>query len=529
MKFISKRTKAIIKFVKNNRLEMAVLFLILLVGSFLRFYRLPEYMTFLGDEGRDALAVKRMIVDHKFRLIGPVTSIGNMYLGPLYYYLMLPAMVFSRLSPVGPAALVAFLGVVTIGLIWLAGREWFDSRTGLIAAGLYALSPVAIIYSRSSWNPNVMPFFALLTIYGVSQFWLKQKFGWLPILGITLSFCVQSHYLGLLLLPTVALFWLLTLVANRHQQTKLKVFLFNSLLLIIFFCFLTVVPLVWFDFRHHFINFKAFKEFFTVRQTTVNLKFYKAIPKLGGLTAQVFTRLLAGKNEAYGGWLALLTFVGLFGLSFRRSDRRFVWRKIWRENRELILVLVWLMIGLIGLGNYKQHIYDHYFGFFFPAPFLLVAWVLSRLWELPLKRFLFKSLNFSQLLVVVSLVGLVVLAVSESPLRYPPNNQLGRTKEVARFIIEQAQKKPFNLALIAERNYQDAYAYFMELWGTPATKIDPLRAEETITDQLFVICEKLPCQPINHPLAEIANFGWAKIDQKWKINGVEIYRLIHTQ
>ena len=35
---------------------------------------------------------------------------------------------------------------------------------GLVAALLYAISPTVIIYSRSSWNPNIMPFFALLSV-----------------------------------------------------------------------------------------------------------------------------------------------------------------------------------------------------------------------------------------------------------------------------------------------------------------------------------------------------------------------------
>ena len=35
---------------------------ILLVGAYLRLYKINEYLTFLGDEGRDVLIVKRMIV-----------------------------------------------------------------------------------------------------------------------------------------------------------------------------------------------------------------------------------------------------------------------------------------------------------------------------------------------------------------------------------------------------------------------------------------------------------------------------------
>lgn len=511
--------KKVTEFIEANRTEVILLSLILLVASFLRFYRLPEYMTFLGDEGRDALVWLRMIKKGKFVLIGPVTSIGNMYLGPLYYYLALPWFLLFGLSPVGPSAMVAFLGVITVGFIWWVGREWFDKQVGLIAAFLYATSPVVIIYSRSSWNPNIMPFFALLTIYGIYQFWIKQRYWWIPIVGLALSFAIQSHYLGLILILVVSIFWLLAFKDVFRKKLKLKSLIRHTIYCVFIFSILTVAPLVWFDLRHGFINFQAFKTFFTVRQATVNLKIYKAIPNLQSLSEQVFNRLITGKDETYGGAIALFITFSLVFFSFLRYHRKPNWQKIWQENKPLILILVWLAIGLFGLGNYKQHIYDHYFGFFFPAPFLLVGWVLSQVWE---KRI------YGKIVVFLFLCFLVFLSFQNSPLKGEPNNQLGRTQIIARFIIDEAKGEPFNLGLIAEINYDDAYAFFMEKWGTPATDIEPLKAEETITEQLFVICEKLPCQPTTDPKAEIANFGWSKIEQEWEISGVEVYRLTHN-
>jgi hypothetical protein len=53
-----------------------------------------------------------------------------------------------------------------------------------------------------------------------------------------------------------------------------------------------------------------------------------------------------------------------------------------------------------------------------------------------------------------------------------------------------------------------------------------------MTEQLFVICEPNPdidCQPINNPFWDVAAFGWAKIDNQWQINGIKIYKLLHTK
>ena len=494
-------------FLIKNRYLIFLLFIVVL-AVFLRFWRLSEYMTFLGDEGRDALALKRMIVDHKFRLIGPVTSIGNMYLGPIYYYLALPAMAVSRLSPVGPAAFVAFLGVVTVGLVFWWGKEWVGEKGALMAAFLYALSPIVIIYSRSSWNPNVMPFFALVTMFGLWRVWQKRQFWWLPIIGVTLSFALQSHYLGLLLIPTVGIFWILAFKESLKQKT-LKKFLLMSFLCCLLFVVLTIVPLVWFDLRHNFINFNAFKIFFTDRQATVNFKIYKAIPNLFSLTTQIFTRLVAGKDEFWGKWFALIFIIPtVFTLLLRRNRM---------EKAGLILIFTWFLVGLLGLGNYKQHIYDHYFGFFFPVPFLLTGWVWAKIWDGRL---------IGKIVAVILLCFLVFLAIKESPLRYPPNRQLEKTKLIAQFVLDKTNGKPFNLALIAERNYDEAYAFFMEVWGKPPLRIDPQKAKETIAEQLLVICEQLPCQPVGHPKAEIAMFGWTKIAEKWQIEGVEVYKLI---
>src|SRR3989344_8231046 len=98
---------------KYKYLPYIVLGIILFIGGFLRLYRIGDYMAFLGDEGRDVLVVKRIIVDHDFTLLGPITSVGLMHLGPAYYYFMVPFLALSRLDPVGPAVMAALFSLAT--------------------------------------------------------------------------------------------------------------------------------------------------------------------------------------------------------------------------------------------------------------------------------------------------------------------------------------------------------------------------------------------------------------------------------
>ena len=88
-----------INFIKKNKLESLFILLITLLSLYLRLYRIGEFMTFLGDEGRDVRIVRDLITKGNLVFIGPRTSIGNMYLGPLYYYMMAPALFLSRLNP----------------------------------------------------------------------------------------------------------------------------------------------------------------------------------------------------------------------------------------------------------------------------------------------------------------------------------------------------------------------------------------------------------------------------------------------
>ncbi|KKT66896.1 MAG: hypothetical protein UW60_C0017G0028, partial [Candidatus Woesebacteria bacterium GW2011_GWA2_44_33] len=185
------------------------------------------------------------------------------------------------------------------------------------------------------------------------------------------------------------------------------------------------------------------------------------------------------------------------------------------------LLCLWLAASLIGLGLYKQEIYDHYYGFFFSAPFLLLGGISQYIVQST------KDIGKIALFVVLGLLFFVNL--QNSPLKYPPNRQLQRSIEVAKKIEQEAGKEKFNLAVIAERNYEDGYQYFLEKMETPVIDIDAQRPE-TITNQLFVVCEmpKEKCQPTTNPKAEVANFGWSKIAGEWEVFGATVYKLVHS-
>jgi len=508
--------KTLKSWVRQNRNELIWLGIILVIGAVMRFWRIGEYMTFLGDEGRDAIIVRRLLVDFDPILIGPGTSIGNMYIGPLYYYLIAPALLLANFSPVGPSMLIALIGVVTIGMVWWIGRSWFGKSGALLAAFLYAISPTVIIFSRASWNPNVMPFFALLMMYAIWMVWEEKKLWWLAMASVCFAFVLQSHWIGLLLGPLAGVYWLLTLRDEKWGGSVKRFVCISAVSLGIFLVLMS--PLLIFDMRHGWINFTNMKTFFTVRQTTVSARPWNAVPQMWPLFIQVITRLVAGRNVLVGQWAA----VGLAGiLVWLWGQKKAVFES--KQRKAFVILILWMFFGLVGLGVYKQHIYDHYFGFLFPVPYLILAGMIEYL----LRQ---KGLRGTWI-VVTAMVILVWANLTDNPLRNPPAGQLDRTVKIARLIEKESGGEKFNLAVIAERNYEDAYQYFLENWNTKVIDIDPVNTEETITDNLFVVCEKLTteCDPTHNPKAEVANFGWSQVGDTWEVDGVTIYKLVHYE
>lgn len=454
-------------------------------------------MTFLGDEGRDVLVVKKMLVDHKFTLLGPTASVGGFFLGPIYYYFMLPFLWSFNLNPVGPAVMVAVFGVATIFLIFLLGKTLFNKKVGLVAALLYAVSPVVINYSHSSWNPNVVPFFATLLILLLARIRIKNNYSWLFWVGAILGIGLQLHYLFSFLIIYV----FIEMFMQRQELKKINYVQFALGFL------LTFSPFIIFEMRHGFPNFQMLVKFvFSSGDTGFSILRLLATSK--DLVNRLFYRLVTDNNQALA-YLAML--ISIFGVWYYQEK---IEKKSWH------VFLLWLLVPLLLFGLYKKAIYDYYLGIIFPVPFILTAVGISALWE---------KNKVLMLLSGIFLLLLVKINWYARPFIYEPNRQLLQTESVAKYVLDKAEGKPFNFALITGQNSDHAYRYFFEIWGnTPITiqnnQIDPKRT--SVTSQLLVICEISDCQPLGNSLWEIAGFGRAEIAGSWPVSVLTVYKLM---
>lgn len=479
---------------KDQKWLFITLVLILTLATFLRFYKLPDYMTFLGDEGRDALIMKKILMGD-FPLIGPPTSVGNIYLGPLYYYMMFIPMALFNLNPVSAAAMNAVIGVLTIGMIYYLGKIWFGKISGLVASYLYAISPVTIIYSRSSWNPNPAPFFALLGIFGLYKINKTGNFLWLILTGFSFAAALQMHYLALILIPIGIILYALEVWFKRKEKERIKNLFTGTILAIVVFLLL-MSPLIIFDLKHNLLNYRAITELLSGGNAvkTDVISNLARIPSL--YSHNLIGRLLTGENYFLVNIVSVLSILP------------FIYFRSW----SILALGIWLVVGFLGVSFYQQDVYDHYLGFLNPVPFLLLG-------SLTAVKIVPRKLTLAMLMILI--IVLTIVNLQKNPLLKSPNNQLLRTQQVAKFIISETQGKDYNFALLSKNNYDAAYQFYLEQYGHK-----PKQVPFEITDQLIIVCEDQMCDPTHSPKYEIAGFGMTKIEREENRFGVKIYKLI---
>jgi len=502
---------------------------ILLTAAFLRLYRIADYLTFLGDEGRDVLIVKHLLEGDLVGL-GPTASVGGFFTGPAYYYFMAPFLWLFKLDPVGPAVMVALFGIATVFLVYWVGKEFFDRRAALIAASLYAVSPLIVGYSRSSWNPNPLPFFSLLTIFVVYKAVLKKSMKYFFVVGVLLGIALQLHYIATFLIAVIVLYIFVIYVRKLHALAKTYLSLFTGFLV-------GFSPFLAFEITHGFQNIQTVIKFIFGGTGETGFAGQKFFVIVTDVFFRLFGRLLTrfpppeqitfGINNveinSYGFVLQIpvsVLYILTLGLAIG-SVALLISR--WK-HAQYTLLLLWLVVGTLLFGFYKKPIYDYYFAFMFPLPFLFVGMLFSHFWE--------RFGSIGKGIIGGTFVFLLLLNFDGRSMKYEPNRQLAQVRSISEFVMEKAEGKPFNFALITAHNSDHGYRYFFELEGNPPVVIQTVEKDlerKTVMDQLLVVCEDTSCKPLGHSLWEVSGFGRAEIVGQWGISVVKVYKLVHFQ
>lgn len=472
-----------------------LIILLTIIGAFLRFYRLEATLQFLGDQGRDVLVMKRLLVDHDLPFIGPVTSVGNFFLGPLYYYLMAPFLWLFRFNPAGPAYATAFIGIITIPVLYLISKDIFSLRTAKYSTLLYTLGYVPIIETRGAWNPNPMPLAVLGLVYGFFKARQTHKPSWLFLSAFSLGVALQLHYmivfLGLFIVYQLWLIW------------KLKS-LRRSLLVWFLILILMNLPLILFEFKNHFINVKGLFEYLG-KSEYQQLDLWQKFKNLTGRSEEAIGMLLGfGRTtNLIRTWVTrfLLIFIG--------------WALLKKPTPGFKTIALWLVLSIIAIIFYSGSIPPYYLAFLFPATYMLVGEALSCFKG----KFMVLVFAFISLFLYVNLPPIIK--------DLSANGNLKSVQTTARFIkadIDQHQYLSYNLALLdGTKDYPaHSFRYFLEVYGgKPLTQADYPQ-----TQVLYIISPYRQTDVLSETIWEIDSIKPARLIDVWEFeNSENIYTI----
>ncbi|MBP9699645.1 glycosyltransferase family 39 protein, partial [Candidatus Woesebacteria bacterium] len=454
---------------------------------------LRSTMQFLGDQGRDALIARGILMDRDPAFIGPVTSVGNMYLGPFYYYFMVLPLMFSYPDPSGPAYAVAFVGVVTLALLFVLGKELVGEKTALLAMGLYAIAPIVIENVRFSWNPNIVPLFSLLVLWAVNKT-MQGKYQYWVLIGLCAAILSQLHYLTLIVIGIAGIFWLVQLYRQIKFKSVSPIFI-RSTGLAILIVMLSVIPILIYDVKHDFLNVRAFLSFFIGGSSSDDASHFRGFGELSAVFYAWIALAVRNMSEIFG--IRIPNSAALISLLVGIYLVIKTWFNLRSQSPELRrgikLIIAFFVIGIGVLSFYKESIFNHYLGFLFPISVLLLSVFLTTLWKSILLRPL-----------VLVFVGAIVFFSFQN---YPGQHILGMNVDVFKQTADEIKKRTipgeqYDILLLSENNdfLGMNYRYFL------TTSKDRPASEEDVHSfkRLFVIDEAHKENPLDTPQYKIA-------------------------
>jgi len=467
-----------------------------LLGASYRLANLRDSMQFQADQGRDAI-IAFEILQGNITLIGPSTSVGNMFLGPLYYYFMAPFILLAGKDPIGPSLAVAVIGVITVPLLYMVGKRLVGPWAAFLATLLYASAPAVIAYTRFSWNPNPAPIITLGVLYSIWGAWHGSARWWL---GAVLGFLVliQLHYVALLIAAPIGIFWIADIVRSyRSKQSargkQLLVYIPVAVVMLV----LSFLPLIIFNWRFDNLILKGFLDFLDGSSGDSPRSFGDILLLIPERAKLILFELWGVLNKP---WLSQLNSILLGGYTLLMAAGWLVFRQTQYRLGYLILVVATLTSAL-GLCMYRGEVFYHYFSYFYPISYLLTGALLVVL----VKVFRWPG--------IVLAAGLFVwinwLQVLPQQLYYLDDmgwrvDDMKRTSE--RILERIPEDKTYAMTTLSEiQDYRGLnYRYFLLTSDHP-----PISLEEFGSADLLVIIAENPTDPdlvLGSPVYEVVTF-----------------------
>jgi len=406
---------------------------ILIIAFILRIININQGMPFFGDQGWFYLSARDMLINGQIPLVGIASSHPWLHQGPLWTYMLAGVFRLFGFNPLNGAYLTIILGILSVLLIYVVGKEMFSKRIGLISALLYATSPLIVAYSRTPYHTSPIPFFTILYIFSLYK-WIKGSDIFFPLSILFLAILYNLE------LATFSLWFILFTVLSYGVWKKkewAKVFLNKKILIFSLAAFLIpMLPVLIYDFNNNFPQTLKFISWIGYRI----LRFF-GFPSIHGEISSVnlssmitfsfsfYQKLIFAASNI----VALIIFTFSFFILFIDIFNS-IRKKIY--NVGFILLALWTLVSLAGYFI-SQTASEAYLPILFPAIVYLTAFSFDELMKR--KRF------FVPVILIISFFAFsnsYSVILSEYSVK---NFIFSKRLAIAKEIVKKANGKNYNI------------------------------------------------------------------------------------
>jgi len=242
--------KDIKKFLFKNKTYL-ILFLIVSLGLYFRFYKIDHIRTFGWDQARDAWKV-RDIIKGQLLLVGPQTGIGRFHLGPLWYYLLVPFYYLTNLDPIAANYLNFIINIFNFFVIFFVTKRIFNEKTALLATLFYSFSSYLIEIGRVPWNVSPVIGVSVLIFYFLYQVVINEKYKNILWVGFLTGLFFHLHF-SAVFLPLIIM---MSLIYVKDKKKALLWSIYSLPFFLVWF-----IPLFIYELQTKYNNINLFNNF----------------------------------------------------------------------------------------------------------------------------------------------------------------------------------------------------------------------------------------------------------------------------
>lgn len=179
--------------------SIAVLFI--LIASIVRIWNLEWNPAWYTDEGTH-IEIARHLIQGENHYLGITDSYLIAARLPLFEHILAVWFRFVGISMLSLRILTSFMGIISTALIYrVVASASDDKRFAIVAMGLFAIYPQAVIYSRFGFSYNLLPILILSGIWNLNRYRQALKVKYLIYASLLFGLGTLSDFIAFSFFP----------------------------------------------------------------------------------------------------------------------------------------------------------------------------------------------------------------------------------------------------------------------------------------------------------------------------------------